>query len=71
MNARKYGMTNFPILIPAYDVAEIGMRGKQKKNPVRPRAVGCHRCGAMGVTLRWNKSKTRKVCPKCYERGNE
>lgn len=69
MNARKYGMPGLPVIFAPYE-SGTGMKGKHKKNPVKPKTVGCQRCGALGVTLRWNRSKTRKVCQKCYERGN-
>lgn len=70
MNARKYGMVGIPLIFRPYE-NEGGKRGATKRSPVKAKAVGCGRCGVIGVTLRWNKSKTRKVCPKCYARGNE
>ena len=70
MNKRFFGM--FPVP-ETYDPILLGQQpfqGTRKKSPVKSKPVGCGRCGARGVTLRWNRTKTRKVCPKCYERGN-
>ena len=69
MNKRLFGMFPTPEAYKPILLGQQPFKAGGKKPAVKSKPVGCGRCGVRGVTLRWNKSKTRKVCQKCYERG--